>query len=1027
MNAIVAAALRFRAIVVGLAFLLLIVGARTLPSAPLDVFPEFAPPIVEIQTEAPGLSTEDVERLVSIPIENAVNGTAWMTGIRSKSVLGLSSVVVLFERGVDLMAARQLVQERVSHAARDLPAAARPPVLLSPLSSTSRVLKIGLSSEALSQIDLSAVARWKIRPRLMAVPGVANVAIWGQRDRQLQVLFDPDRLAAVGVTLDEVFRAARDAVSVGAGGFVDTPSQRLAVAFDPAIVDAGDLANAVVAQRGASTIRLRDVADVVEGAGAPIGDGIVNDVPGVLLIVEKQPWGNTLSVTRAVDAALADLAPALEGIDVDAAIFRPATFIEMSLANLRSAMGIGAVFVALVLGAFLYDWRTVVISLFAMPLSLVAAALAMANRGASIDTMVLAGLVIALGEVVDDAIIDVENILRRLRQERAKASPRSDFRVVLEASIEVRSAVVYATFIIAVVLVPVFLLPGLAGAFFRPLALAYILAILASLGVALTVTPALCLLLLPRAKSDEREPPLVVVLKRRYASLLPHFLDARRAAFVVGGASAAALAVWPLLGQEFLPSFREYDFLMHWVTKEATSIEAMDRITIRASKELRAVPGVRNFGAHVGRAEVADEVVGPNFTELWISLDPEVDYDATVEVLQEVVDGYPGLYRDLLTYLRERVKEVLTGASATIVVRIFGDDMDALRATAERVRGAMEGVEGVAHLAVEQQTLVPQIGVRIRPGDAQLHGLTAGAIQNAVELALRGQRAGQLFPGQEVVDVVVWGAPSLRGDPVALAKLRIPRPEGGSVALRDVAHVDIRPAPNTIKRDGASRRIDVTCNVDGRSLGDVARDVEDAVRALSFPRGVHPEFLGEYAEASAAQTRLGLASLLALAAVFALLHADFRSLRLALLVFASLPFALVGGVVAVLLSGGVVSLGSLVGFVTVFGIAARNALMLVSHALHLEREEGMTFGSALVERAAHERLSPILMTALTTGLALVPIALGGARPGTEIEHPMALVILGGLATSTGLNLFLMPALYLRYGGARAAVADGEER
>ena len=527
MSALIRTALRLRFIVVLLAATLIVVGPRLLRNAPLDVFPEFAPPLVEIQTEAPGLATEQVEALISVPIENAVIGTPFAETIRSKSVLGLSSVVILLRRGTDLLEARQLVQERIARVAELLPEAANPPVLLSPLSSTSRVMKIGLSSPTLSQMELSTVARWTIRPRLMSVEGVANVAIWGQRDRQFQILVDPDRLRANGVTLDQVTEAGRSAVTVGAGGFVDTPNQRLAVTHRAELESPSDLAEVTVAFRDGAPITLGDVATVVEGHPLPIGDAIINDGPGILLIVEKQPWGNTLSVTSGVDEALAALGPALPGVDVDPTIFRPATFIEMSLSNLNRALMIGSVLVVILLGLFLYDARTAVISLLAIPLSLITAAVVIRYQGGVLDTMVLAGLVIALGEVVDDAIIDVENIMRRLRLNAAAGHPRSAARVVLDASLEVRSAVVYGSLIVVLVILPVFFLGGLSGTFFRPLATSYVLAIGASLVVALTVTPALCLLLLPsQATRRQEEAPLVRLLKARYrAAIEPRIQD----------------------------------------------------------------------------------------------------------------------------------------------------------------------------------------------------------------------------------------------------------------------------------------------------------------------------------------------------------------------------------------------------------------------------------------------------------------------------------------------------------------------
>jgi CzcA family heavy metal efflux pump len=991
---------------------LLVVGYRRLHQAPLDVFPEFAPPRVEIQTEGPGLSTEEIESLVTVPLENALNGTPSLKTIRSKSVLGLSSIELIFQEDTDLNIARQMVQERLTVEAARLPAVAKPPVILAPLSSTSRVLKIGMQSDKLSQMEMTELARWTIRPRLMSVPGVANVAIWGQRDRQYQVLVDPERLRAHGLALADVERAAGDAAAVSGGGFVDTPNQRLAVRHVSTIVTAADLARSVVAFRNGAPLRLGDVAEVREDHPPPIGDAIINDVPGLLLIVEKQPTGNTLEVTRKVEAALEEMKPGLRDVQVDSTIFRPATFIEMSLENLSRAMVIGCILVLIILAAFLFDWRTALISATAIPLSLVAAALVLQQAGVTLNTMVLAGLIIALGEVVDDAIIDVENIVRRLRLNRAAGSPQSAFRVVLEASVEVRGAVVYGSFTVMLVIMPVFFLTGLAGSFFRPLAMAYVLATFASLVVALTVTPAMSLLLLPGRSDRRREAPLVTLLKKPYRNVLPALISRPSwAAAGLGALLVAAIVSTPFLGEEFLPKFQEYDFLMHWVEKPGTSLEAMDRITIRASKELRAIEGVRNFGSHIGRAEVADEVVGPNFTELWISLDRDVDYPRKVAEIQEVVDGYPGLYRDLLTYLRERIKEVLTGASASIVVRIYGDDMDKLRQHAQRVRGAIEEIRGVSDLKVEPQVLVPQINVRLRPEAAAQFGLTPGDVRRTAATLIKGQVVGEVYRQQKVYQVAVWGTPQVRTDLASVGQCLIETPSGGHVPLDEVADVWLMPAPNEVKRENASRRIDVTCNVRDRDLGAVARDIETRVRQLQFDRGYHPEFLGEYAAQQQSRRRMAGMGLIALLGIVVLLYSEFRAWRLVFLAMLSFPFALIGGVLGVWVGGGSLSLGSLVGFVTVVGIAVRNGIMLLSHFRHLEEQEGMEFGVPLAVRGAEERLAPILMTALTAALALLPLAVGGNRPGHEIEYPMALVILGGLLSSTLMNLFFIPSLY----------------
>lgn len=1017
LNSIVSWALNMRVLVVAGAVALLLVGINASRNAPLDVFPEFAPPLVEVQTEAPGLSTEEVDALVTVPLENSLNGLPFLKTIRSKSVLGLSSVVMIFETGTDILEARQMVQERLNLAQNRLPAVIKPPVLMAPYSSLSRVLKVGLTSQTLDQMELSELARWTIRPRLMSVKGVANVAIWGQRDKQFQVLVDPQRLRAAGVTLDAVTRAAGDAAVISPGGFIDTPNLRFSVSQLALIETPEDLGRTVVAFRNGAPVRLGDVAEVKIGNPAPIGDAVINDGLGILLIVEKQPWGNTLDVTEGVEKALHELKPGLSGVTIDSAIFRPATFIELSIDHLTEALWLGCLLVVVVLALFLGDWRTTIISITAIPLSLAVALILLRWRGETINTMILAGLIISLGEVVDDAIIDVENILRRLKENSRLANPLPRLKVVLNASLEVRSAVVYASVIIVLVFVPVFFLPGLAGTFFRPLALSYILAITASLAVALTLTPALSLMLL-RVKDEARQEPWFTRgLKRLYRAVLPGF--AKRPFMAAGGlvlAFAGTGWVWhSQLKEEFLPNFKERDFLMHWLEKPNTSVEASTRITIAAAKDLLAVPGVLNHGAHIGRAEVADEVVGPDFTELWISIDPKADYDTTIQKVQSVVDGYPGLTRDLLTFLRERIKEVLTGTSASIVVRIFGPELEQLRGQAVNVSDVLKGIPGVSELKIEAQTQVPQITIQLRPDSAALHGLTAGQVRMAVSTLISGKKVGEVYQNQRVHDVSVWSVPAVRSDFTTLRDLLLETPSGGHVKLGDIADLSIVPTPNAIKRESASRRIDVTCNVSGRALGDVARDVEKAIQGVSFAPGYHSEVLGEWAERQSAQSQLGWLALGSFAGILILLLADFQSPRLVLLISLTLPFALIGGVIAVWLGGGVLSLGSLVGFVTVLGIAARNGILLISHYRHLQLEENHSFDLDMILLGAEERLVPILMTASTAALALLPLVLKGDVPGNEIERPMALVILGGLATSTLLNLFLLPALYARFG------------
>ena len=1026
MNWLVQAALRFRIIVVAAAIALIVVGVRTADDVPLDVFPEFAPPRVEIQTEAPGLSTEEVDSLVTVPIENSLNGIPFVDHVHSKSVLGLSSVQLYFERGSDLITARNLVQERLTQAAARLPTVVNQPVILPPLSSLSRVMKIGLWSDNHSQMDMTVLCKWTIRPRLMAIPGVANVAIWGDYDKQFQVLVNPDRLRANNVDLNTVMQSVTKSVQPTSGGFIDTPNQRIALRHAQSVDTPEKLADTIVAFRSNTPINLGDVAEVKIGSPPPIGDAIINDVPGILLIVEKQPWANTLDVTRQVEAAMQELEPAMDGVNFDTTIFRPATFIERALENLTHSLVIGCVLVIVILALFLFNWRAAIISSLAIPLSLVAAVMVLYWRGGTINTMVLAGLIIALGEVVDDAIIDVENILRRLRLNAEHGNPKTAIRVVYEASIEVRSAVVYATLIVVMTLIPVFFLEGLAGSFFRPLAASYILAILASLVVALTVTPALSLLLLPRtAGRKERESPVTVFLKRLYVRVLPALV--RRPlvmlTFVLLVFVGTGFAV-PQLGEELMPKFKETDFLMHFLEKPGIGVEAMNRVTILASKELRAIEGVNNFGSHIGRAEAADEVYGPHFTELWISIDPDVDYDETVAKVQAAVDGYSGLKRDLLTYLTERIKEVLTGSSGAIVVRINGPDLEQLREHGQRVEDVMKTIDGVTNLKMEPQVLIPQIVVNLKPNAAARFGLSPGDVRAATTTLIRGTQVGEIYEGQKIFRVMVWGDESVRRDIDSVKRLLIDTPSGAQVPLHDVADVVVQPAPNAIKRVGSTRKLDVYCNVDGRDLGSVATEIQERVLAeVDFKSEYHPEFLGEYAEAKASLQRLLGLTVFSLLGILLLLHSDFQNMRTVLLIFSTLPFALVGGVAGAFLSGGIISLGSLIGFVTVLGVAARNGIMLMDHYRHLQREEGIPFGPELIIKGAEERLAPILMTALTTGLALVPLLMTGNKPGQEIEYPMAFVILGGLVTSTLLNLLVLPPLFARFGWAEVTTPE----
>ncbi len=1034
MQWIVARSLRFRYLVIYTAVALMLFGLGQMNAMPVDVFPEFAPPRVEIQTPCLGLSSTEVEQLVTVPLEEVFNGIPGLSVMRSKSVEQLSSIVLIFEPGTDVMAARQKVAERLAIATPTLPTWAAPPFMLPPLSSTARTMKIGISSKQHSVIDLSMITYWKIRERLLAVRGVANVAIWGERIKMPQVLVDPKRLAANHVTIDDVLQTTSDTLdagmmqysngsTIGKGGYLETPNQQLSIRHKQSIITPEDLARVTIndaTKNDGSPLRLGDVANVVVDTWPMIGDAVVNDGPGLLLIVEKFPWANSLEVTNGVESAIDDMRPGLTGIDIDTTIFRPATFVEVALANLIKSLLIGAGLVVLILLFFLWDWRTALISVVAIPLSLMAALVVLHLRGTTINTMVLAGFVIAVGVVVDDAIIDVENIVRRLRLARLAGSDKSTISIILDASVEVRSAIVFATLIDVVTLVPVFFMQGLSGAFFQPLAISYGLAVLASLVVALTVTPAMCLLMLAKAPIEDHVSPLSVRLQNAYARLLaPIMIRPRRAYATVAGISLIGLGVAPFLGQSLLPSFKERDFLMHWVAKPGTSHPEMVRITTQACQELRTIPGVRNCGTHIGQALLMDEVYGIYFAENWISVDPSVDYDATLAKVQELVDGYPGLQRDVQTYLKERIREVLTGSSHPIVIRVYGEDLDILRAKADEVKEKLANINGITDLHVELLTNIPQVQIEVDLAKAQRYGLKPGDVRRAAAYLIAGEEAGDLHTGNRTFDVNVWSIPENRNSLSDIENLLIDTPSGEQVRLVDVARVSIVPTPNAINREGQARRINVDAEVKGRDLGSVVADVEQALKQLEFPQGYYPVLIGEYAERKAAEQSLLSTGLIAMLVIFVILRIALGGWRLATMSFLSLPVALVGGVLAAYFVGdGVLSLGSLVGFLTILGIVARNGIMLISHYQHLEQQEGEAFGPGLILRGARERLAPILMTALATGLALIPLIIAGNIPGHEIEHPMAIVILGGLVTSTLVNLFIVPALYLQFGKTR---------
>lgn len=1030
MRWIVARSLRFRWLAVFGAAAVLFFGFLQARDAPLDVFPEFAPPIVEVQTIALGNTSTEVEELITIPIEDALNGIEGLDKMRSYSVEQLSSIKLYFKRGTDLYRSRQLVQERLAGVTSQLPTWASPPFMMPPLSSTARVMKIGMTSSDLSMEEMSAIAYWKIRQRLLRVPGVANVLIYGERLQQRHVQVDPQLLAKYGVSLTDVMETTANALdagvlqfaqafTVGTGGFVESSDGRMNVRNVQPIVTEGDLAQVAVEKANGQVVRLSDLGNVVEDHIPLWGDALIDQRPGLMLIVQKLPRANTLEVTHGVEDAMDEMGPGLPGITIQTDLFRPATFIDRAIHNLFTALVLGVMLVVLILAAFLLEWRTAFISLLAIPISLVGAVLILELFDVVINVMILAGLVVAIGVVVDDAIIDVENIVRRLRQARAEGRKTSTFQVVLDASVEVRSAIIYATLIDVVAILPVFFLGGLSGAFFKPLVLAYGLAVMVSLLIATTVTPALCFLLLSKGHT-QRESPLTRALRRGYGAVLARVIARPHPAIVTAALTiGVGLVVFPTLGQSLLPSFKENDLITYWATKPGTSLPETMRIAARGCGDYQeAVPAVEHCSSHAGQALLGDEIHGVNFDEQWVHLDPDADYDQAVAGLREVIDSYPGLYRTMQTYLRERVKEVLSGANEAIVVRVFGPDINVLSQKAEEIAAKMGGIDGIIDERVEQIEQIPQIEVEVDVDAARRYGITPGHVRRQSSVLLASEEVGDIFAGGKAYDVHVWSIPSARDSVTDVENLPIDTPSGAQVPLHRVADVRISPIANTIKHEEQSRRVDAVADVAGRDLASTVDDVKAQLDEVDFPPGYHAEVLGEAPELNAAQNHLLIYGLIAVALIFFLIQAGLGSTRLALLVMLLLPMAIAGAVLAAKATTGILELGSLVGFLTVLGIAGRNGILMISHFQHLERVEGVPFGPKLVLRGAQERLAPILMTASATGFALVPLVVAGTVPGNEIEHPLAVTILGGLVTATLLNLFVLPSLYLAFAKPR---------
>ena len=1017
---------RYAGTLATLTLIAMLAGLWSVRNAPLDVFPDFVPSTVDIQTEAPGFTAQQVEQLVTKPIENAVNGATGLATIRSETIPGLSVIKIQFSDNIDLYNARQGISERLSELGSSLPLGVETPKLSPLTSSTMDLLKIGLRSSKVDDFTLRDQADWVVKPALLAVPGVAHVIVFGGAVRQIQIQPDLRRMTSYGISLTELADAARSALALKGAGFIDLAHQRVLIQTPVPAPDPAAVAHAVLLVRGGTPITIGDVAQVKEAPALKSGDALIQGEPGILLSLASQYGANTLDATRAVEAALAQLTPALnkQGIAVMTHLHRPANFIEEALSSLEKSLVIAAILILAVLYLFLRDWRSALITFLAIPLSLLAATLVLNRMGQTLNTMTLGGFAVALGVLVDDAIIGIENVLRRLAENQALGNPQPRLAVIRDATLEVRGPVVYATLVVIAVFLPQLFSTSVQGHFVGPLALAFILAVVASLLVALTTAPALSALML-KARDAHVDFGWIKSLKARQGRLIAA-VNARFA-LVVGALAVltlCAVAALPFLPSGFMPDFKENHFVVQVnASTPGASLAEMQRVGRRISAELLALPYVETVSQQQGRAELGEDTNGPHQSEFHIELKPgaDVDQNKAEDEIRQIVSRYPGIQSEVTTFLGDRIGESLTGDTADISVKVFGDQLDALDSAAHQIVSALSGTPGIVDLQFKPQSATPTLSLQLDANALAAAGLKSGDVLDALESSYAGATLGQTFAGTRSVNVVMLLPEGERNRPDSLSSLMI----GGAfgpVPLGQVARILPTDTRYLITHDGGQRFDAITFNVSGRGLQATADDAKARVAALNLPAGTFVAFTGAAAAQQAAQTQMLIYTAFALVLIGLILFICFHWRANTWLVLVNLPFSLIGSVAAIALIGGGLSLGAMVGLVTVFGVSARNAILLLSHYEHLVEVEGAPWSAATVMRGAEERLVPILMTAAVTALGLLPLALGMKQPGQEIEGPMAVTVLGGLVTSTLLNLVVLPALAERFGGPKRRAA-----
>lgn len=1035
LNAIIRLSLRYRVVTIATALVLLVYGGWTLWHLPIDVFPDLNRPRVTIMTEAPGLAPEEVETLITFPLESVLNGATGVQAVRSSSGVGLSVIYVEFAWGTDIYVDRQIVNEKIALAAGRLPADVRPQ--LAPISSImGQVLQIGMYSEGgkTDPIEVRTLADWVVRQRLLTIPGVAQVVTMGGGRKQYQVLVNPESLLKYDVTLDDIERAVAASNANATGGYLDEGGNELLVRSLGRIQDGRELESVVVKSLDDRPILLNQVARVVERAQVKRGDAAVDGKPAVMLTVAKQPGADTRTLTDQVIRALDELKPSLPAdIRLNSEVYQQKEFIDLSIQNVVEALRDGGILVVIILFLFLLNFRTTFITLTAIPLSIVVTGLVFKWLGMSINTMTLGGLAVAIGELVDDAIVDVENIFRRLRENRHAAHPKSSLRVVYEASSEVRNSIVFSTILVVLVFVPLFAMGGMEGRLFSPLGVAYIVSILASLVVSLTVTPVLSYWLLPRAKFMQHEKDgLLLRLLKWIAGFAIRF--SVRHPWPILGAVALAVAVSVVtatrLGRDFLPPFNEGTVQVNVLLPPGTSLSASNRIAGMVDERIKTVKGVVAFGRRTGRAELDEHAEGVNVSEIIISFDPHSgrSREEVLAELREELSQVPGVVISAEQPLAHLISHMLSGVKAQVGIKLYGDDLTVLRNKANEIKTAIGDVPGVKDLLVEQQVEIPQL--QVKPDRARLAqvGLRADDVNRFIETAMNGRIVSEVVLGQRKFDLLVRLDDEYRQDLAKLRRLSLTLPGGGRIPLASIAEFQQGSGPNTINRENVRRRIVIQCNTAGRDLNSVVTDIQARIAPIqaTLPTGYFIEYGGQFESQQTATRMIGFLSLFSLAGMFLALYTLFRSVNMSLQVLAALPMAAIGAVGALVVTHQSLTVASMVGFISLSGIASRNGILLIAHYLHLVKYEGEQFTPHMIERAGKERLAPMLMTALTAGIALIPLVLAAGEPGKEILYPVATVILGGLISSTLLDFFVHPALFWCF-GRRDAERMSEEQ